>query len=96
MKNVSEYKALHNIFHALDLELVEKSLSKSYGRRSKVGRPHRNLLGMLKAELVKRLKRIEGYEELYRILWSDGDLSQLCDIEEGEKPYHPSTSSGKL
>jgi len=88
---VSEYKALHNLFQELDLGFVEKSLSRSYGKRTSVGRPHRKLLGMFKAELVKRLKRIESYEELYRLLWSHQDLCTLCDIEAQEKPYHPST-----
>jgi len=79
------------MFQALDLKSVEKSLSRSYGKRSSVGRPHRNLLGMFKAELIKRLRHIESYEELYRLLWSDGELCRLCDIKESENPYHPST-----
>ena len=90
-KTLSEYKALYQILHTLDLGFVEKILSRNYGRRSTVGRPHRNLLGMLKAELVKRLRHIESYEELYRLLWSDENLSSLCDIESSQKPYHPST-----
>ncbi|MCX6659454.1 MAG: transposase [Candidatus Bathyarchaeota archaeon] len=78
------------MFQALDLKSVEESLSRSYGKRSSVGRPHRSLLGMFKAELVKRLRHIESYEELYRLLWSDGELCRLCDIKETENPYHPS------
>jgi len=27
---------------------------------------------------------------LYRRLWNDPELRELCDIEEYEKPYHPS------
>jgi transposase len=27
---------------------------------------------------------------LYRHLWSDPELRRLCDIEDYEKPYHPS------
>jgi len=79
------------MFQALDLKSVEESLSRSYGKRSSVGRPHRNLLGMFKAELIKRLRHIESYEELYRLLWSDGELCRLCYIKESENPYHPST-----
>ncbi len=63
---------------------------RSYGRRSRVGRPHRSLLGMFKAELIKRLRRIESYAELYRLLEADDVLRSLCSIREGEKPYHPS------
>jgi len=55
-----------------------------------VGRPHRSLLGMFKAELIKRLRRIESYAELYRLLETDDALRSLCIISEGEKPYHPS------
>ncbi len=89
-KGVSECKALYDLFQALDLTFVEQVLERSYGRRSRVGRPHRNLLGMFKAELIKRLRHIESYEELYRLLWSDGELCKLCDIKESENPYHPS------
>jgi len=78
------------MFQALDLKSVERSLSKSYGRRSRVGRPHRSLLGMFKAELIKRLRRIESYEELHRLLQADDALRSLCIIKDGEKPYHPS------
>lgn len=85
------YEALWHIFEALDLGLVEKILSVRYGRRRRVGRPHRSLLGMFKAELLKRLVRIDGYEELYRILQVDEALRSLCLIKGWEKPYHPST-----
>lgn len=87
---MSEYEALYDLFQALDLGFVEKRLVRNYGRRSRVGRPHRNLLGMFKAELIKRLRRIESYEELYRLLEADDILRSLCIIREGEKPYHPS------
>ncbi len=46
---------------------------------------------MFKAELVKRIMRIESYEELYRLLKSEDGLRRLCDIKPYEKPYHPST-----
>jgi len=88
---MSEYEALYDLFQALDLGFVEKRLVRSYGRRRRVGRPHRSLLGMFKAELIKRLRHIESYEELHRLLRSDGELCRLCDIKESENPYHPST-----
>jgi len=87
------YEALWHIFEALDLGFVERVLSVNYGRRSKVGRPNRSLVGMFKTELVKRLIRIEGYEELYRLLQVDNALRSLCLIKDWEKPYHPSTLS---
>jgi IS5 family transposase len=39
---------------------------------------------------VKRFRGIPSDRELYRRLWSDPELRELCDIEEHEKPYHPS------
>jgi transposase len=47
-------------------------------------------LGILKALVVKRVRGIPSDRELYRRLWSDPELRELCDIEEHEKPYHPS------
>jgi transposase len=90
---LGEYEALWHMFEALDLRFVEKVLSGSYGRKSEVGRPHRNLLGMFKADLVKRFGRIEYYEELYRLMMVDSELRELCDVKEWEKPYHPSILS---
>jgi transposase len=57
------------------------------------GRPPRNPLGILKALIVKRIRNIPSDRELYRRLWSDSELKRLCDIEEYEKPYHPSQLS---
>lgn len=87
------YEALWHIFEALDLEFVEKVLSVNYARPSKVGRPNRNLVGMFKTELVKKLTRVQSYDELYRLLEVDDALRSLCLIKEWEKPYHPSTLS---
>jgi len=87
------YEALWHMFEALDLRFVEKVLSRSYGRKREVGRPHRNLLGMFKAELAKRFGRVEYYEELYRLMTVDRGLRELCDVKEWEKPYHPSILS---
>jgi len=67
-------------------------LERSYGRKQ-TGRHPRSLLGQFKTELLKRVARIEVYDELYRLLQNDRDLRMLCDIKEGEKPYHPSTLS---
>jgi transposase len=59
-------------------------------RHSGAGRPPRNPLGILKALIVKRFRNIPSDRQLYRRLWSDPELRELCDIEEHEKPYHPS------
>lgn len=88
---VGGFEALWRIFGSIDLGFVEKILSRCYHPDGTVGRPHRKLLGMFKAELVKRFTRIESYHQLYRLLHSDETLQSLCDIEEDEKPYDPST-----
>jgi transposase len=59
-------------------------------RHDGAGRPPRNPLGILKALIVKRFRNIPSDRQLYRRLWSDPELRELCDIEEHEKPYHPS------
>jgi transposase len=91
-KEVNECKALHDLFQALNLDFVEQALERSYGRK-RTGRHPRSLLGQFKTELLKRVARIENYDELHRLLQNDEDLRMLCDVKEGEKPYHPSTLS---
>jgi transposase len=76
----------------LDLTFVEEVLERSYGRK-RTGRHPRSLLGQFKTELLKRVAHTESYEELYRLLQNDRDLRMLCDIKDGEKPYHPSILS---
>jgi len=59
-------------------------------RHKGAGRPPRNPMGILKALVVKRFRNIPSDRQLYRRLWSDPELRRICDIEEYEKPYHPS------
>jgi hypothetical protein len=40
--------------------------------------------------MTKRPRQIPSDRELYRRLWNDPLLRMICDIEEREKPYHPS------
>ncbi len=89
---MSECNALYGLFQSLDLEFVEQVLERSYGRKRR-GRHPRNLIGQFKTELLKRAARIEGYDELHRLMENDKDLRLLCDVREGEKPYHPSILS---
>ncbi len=89
---MSECNALYGLFQSLDLEFVEQVLERSYGRKRR-GRHPRNLIGQFKTELLKRAARIEGYDELHRLMENDQDLRLLCDVREGEKPYHPSILS---
>jgi len=92
VNRMNECKALYDLFQALDLGFVEQVLERSYGRKPR-GRHPRSLIGQFKAELLKRVARIEGYDELYRLTENDWNLRLLCDIKQGEKPYHPSILS---
>ena len=86
MREVSSgFEALAKIFESLDLEFAEKILSRGYISRGSIGRPHKNLVGMFRVELVKRLKGVESYRELHRLLQMDEALRSLCDIEQEEK-----------
>jgi len=62
-------------------------------RHCGAGRPPRNPLGILKALIVKRFRNIPSDRELYRRLWNGPELRRICDIEDYEKPYHPSQMS---
>jgi len=71
------------------LDDLEDAVWEPY-RHDGAGRPSRNPLGILKALVVKLVRNISSDRQLYKRLWSDPELRELCDIEEHEKPYHPS------
>ena len=78
-----------SILSMLNLNNIEKTISQPY-HDTGPGRPPRNPLGIFKALMVKQLRHIPSDRELYRRLWNDENLREICDIEEREKPYHPS------
>jgi hypothetical protein len=71
------------------LDDIEEVVNDAYHQEG-AGRPPRKPIGIFKALIVKRVKHIPSDRELYRRLWQDEDLREVCDIEEDEKPYHPS------
>jgi transposase len=73
----------------LNLDDIEKTIHETYHQEGP-GRPPRSPLGIFKALMTKRLRQIPSDRELYRRLWNDPLLRMICDIEEREKPYHPS------
>ncbi len=73
----------------LNLDDIEKTIHEAYHQEGP-GRPPRSPLGIFKALMTKRLRQIPSDRELYRRLWNDPLLRMICDIEEREKPYHPS------
>lgn len=78
-----------SILSKLNLDNIEEIISQPYIKTGP-GRPPRKPLGIFKALMVKQLRRIPSDRELYRRLWNDETLRMICDIEEREKPYHPS------
>ena len=77
------------ILSELDLHDIEKIVWEPYHEEGP-GRPPRNPMGIFKALMVKRLWRMPSDRELYRRLWDDPMLREICDIEGRERPYHPS------
>lgn len=86
---MEKHEDVASILSKLDLHDIEKTISQPYHEVGP-GRPPRSPLGIFKALIVKQLRRIPSDRELYRRLWNDEDLREICDIEEHEKPYHPS------
>jgi IS5 family transposase len=78
------------ILSKLDLDDVEEVVSEAYHRDGSVGRPPRKPIGIFKALMVKRLQQVPSDRELYRRLWNDPGLREVCDLEDEQKPYHPS------
>jgi transposase len=77
------------ILSKLDLDDIEAVIWEPYHREG-AGRPPRNPVGIFKALVAKRLRQIPSDRELYRRLWNDPLLREICDIEDRERPYHPS------
>ena len=78
-----------SILRGLNLDNIEEVVSEAYHQEG-AGRPPRKPIGIFKALIVKRVKQIPSDRELYRRLWNDPDLREVCDIEAEQKPYHPS------
>ena len=77
-----------SILRSLNLDNIEEVVSEAYHQKG-AGRPPRKPIGIFKALLMKRVKQIPSDRELYRRLWYDQDLREVCDIEAEQKPYHP-------
>ena len=78
-----------SILSKLNLDKIEKTIKQPH-HQTGAGRPPRSPLGIFKALMIKQLRCIPSDRELYRRLWNDETLREICDIEEKEKPYHPS------
>jgi transposase len=86
---MDENESSCSILRDLNLVSIEEILSESYHQYG-AGRPPRKPLGIFKALIIKKAKQIPSDRELYRRMWNDETLREICDIETEEKPYHPS------
>src|SRR4030066_1015030 len=77
-----------SILRGLNLDNIEEVVSEAYHQEG-AGSPPRKPIGIFKALIVKRVKQIPSDRELYRRLWNDPDLREVCDIEAKQNPYHP-------
>jgi transposase len=77
-----------SILRRLNLNDIETTLLDAYHKQG-AGRPPRNPIGIFKALIIKRIKHIPSDRELNRRLWTDPDLQEICNIEDNQKPYHP-------
>jgi transposase len=78
-----------SILRSLNLDNIGEVVSEAYHQEG-AGRPPRKPIGIFKALIVKRVKQIPSERELYRRLWHDQDLREVCNIEAEQKTYHPS------
>jgi len=86
---MEKHEDVASILSKLNLHDIEQTISQPY-HKTGPGRPPRSPMGIFKALFVKQLRNIPSDRELYRRLWNDEALREICDIEEHEKPYHPS------
>jgi len=86
---MEKHEDVASILSKLDLHDIEEIITQPYHQEGP-GRPPRSPLGIFKTLVVKQLRNIPSDRELYRRLWNDESLRLICDIEEHEKPYHPS------
>ena len=86
---MKKHEDVASILSMLNLNDIEQIISQPY-HKTGPGKPPRSPLGIFKALIVKQLRNIPSDRELYRRLWNDEALRMICDIEDREKPYHPS------
>lgn len=77
------------ILSKLNLDDIEEVVWEPYHKDGS-GRPPRSPMGIFKALFTKRLRQVPSDKELYRRLWNDPALREICDVEAEQKPYHPS------
>jgi transposase len=83
-----------SVLRSLNLDNIEEVVSEAYHQEG-AGRPPRKPIGIFKALIVKRVKQIPSDRELYRRLWYDQDLREVCDIEAEQKPEGSGFLSGR-
>src|SRR4030042_4953753 len=84
---MKRYETLETLFSKIDLSFAQKVLNEPFHAIGSRGRPPRNPLGLFKAHLLRRLRRIPSDRMLVRQMWRDPRLKKICDIEADEQPY---------
>ncbi len=87
---MEEHESSRFILSKLKLDDVERIVRGAYHRDGPAGRPPRKPIGVFKALIIKRVQQIPSDRELCRRLWRDSEMRMICDIEEEQKPLHPS------
>jgi IS5 family transposase len=87
---MEEHEGSRFILSKLELDDVERIVQGAYHRDGSVGRPPRKPIGVFKALIIKRVQQVPSDMELCRRLWNDPEMRMVCDVEDGQKPLHPS------
>jgi IS5 family transposase len=84
---MKRYETLETLFRKVDLSFADKVLNEAFHPKDSAGRPPRSPIGVFKAHLLRRLRRIPSDRMLVRQLWKDPRLRAICDIEASQPPY---------
>jgi len=87
-----EYETLETFFVKIDLSFAER-LVKSCFHTHGPGRPPRSPLGVFRAFIIMRMKRVPSLRALARLLNVNRRLRRLCLIKKGEGGYPRSVLS---
>jgi len=74
---MEKHEDVTSILSMLNLHDIEETISQPY-HKTGPGKPPRSPLGIFKALIVKQLRHIPSDRELYRRLWNDEDLRNIC------------------
>ena len=74
---MEKHEDVTSILIKLDLDNIEKTISQPYHDTGPERPPKK--LDIFKTLIVKKLRQIPRDRELYRRLWNDENLREICD-----------------